>query len=115
MIKPGVSQIARQADAVAETLGAMANANRLLILCLLVEGEKTVGQIVDAVEIAQSAVSQHLAKMRQLQLVSCRRDGKQIYYSLASEAVSAIMRTLYQVYCQQPGVNTGTRPSHIAT
>lgn len=64
--KSDLSQLAGQAETVALTLDAMANANRLLILCHLMSGEKTVSQIVEAVSIAQSAVSQHLAKMRLL-------------------------------------------------
>jgi ArsR family transcriptional regulator, virulence genes transcriptional regulator len=97
--KTELVQLERQADTVAELLSAMANAKRLLILCQLAGGEKTVSQIVEAVAIAQSAASQHLAKMRLLQLVKTRRDGKQIYYSIASEAVASIMQSLYAVYC----------------
>lgn len=89
----------KKAGLAAETLSALANPSRLLILCHLSESEKTVNELVQAVALAQSAVSQHLSKMRALRLVKARREGKNMYYSIASEAVSAIMQTLYQVYC----------------
>lgn len=89
----------QKAGHVAETLSALANSNRLLILCQLFEGEKSVKDLVEAVSLAQSAVSQHLAKMRALQLVAARREGKQVYYAMASSEVAAIMKTLYRIYC----------------
>ncbi len=109
--KSDLLQLEKQAEKVAETLGAMANANRLLILCHLANDEKTVSQIVDAVSVAQSAVSQHLARMRLLGLVKSRREGKQIYYRLASDAVAAIMQTLYSIYC---GPQNGKRKRRTA-
>jgi len=92
----------KKAGLAAETLSALANPSRLLILCHLAESEKTVNELVEAVSLAQSAVSQHLAKMRALRLVKARREGKNMHYSIASEAVAAIMQTLYQVYCGPP-------------
>ena len=97
--KQDLQKLEKQAEVVAATLGAMANANRLMILCHLASGEKTVSELVEALSLAQSAVSQHLTIMRSLKLVRTRRDGKKIHYSIASEEVNAIMRTLYSVYC----------------
>ncbi len=108
--KSDLRQLERQAETVAKTLGAMANANRLLILCHLADGEKTVSQIVEAVAVTQSVASQHLAKMRLLNLVKTRRNGKQIYYSIASDAVMTIMQTLYAVYCA-PQVDGRAHPN----
>jgi ArsR family transcriptional regulator, virulence genes transcriptional regulator len=103
------SKLEKQAQSVAATLGAMANANRLLILCHLAGGEKTVSEIIEICSITQSAVSQHLAKMRLMGLVTTRREGKQIHYRIASEAVTAIMQTLYAFYCA-PQVRSKKQP-----
>lgn len=97
--KQDLQKLEKQAEVVAATLGAMANANRLMILCHLTNGEKTVSELVEALSLAQSVVSQHLTIMRNLKLVGARRDGKNVHYSIASEEVNAIMRTLYAVYC----------------
>lgn len=97
--KSDLSRLEQQAGLVAQTLGAMANANRLLILCHLASGEKTVTQLVAAISVAQSAVSQHLSKMRAMKLVKKRRAGKQVHYSIANDGVASIMQVLYRVYC----------------
>lgn len=102
MTRQELAVMEEKAGLVAETLSAMANPNRLLILCHLAEREKTVGELVEAISLAQSAVSQHLARMRALRLVKARRAGKQVYYVLASDAVASIMKTLYRVYCAAP-------------
>jgi ArsR family transcriptional regulator, virulence genes transcriptional regulator len=90
---------AKAADA-AELLSAMANPARLLILCSLVEGEKPVNELVAKCGISQSAVSQHLAKMRNLKLVTTRRNAQSIFYSLASPEVKQILSALYGIYCK---------------
>lgn len=88
-----------KADEVAATLGAMANPKRLLVMCTLLGGEKSVGELAEIVHLSPAALSQHLGKMRALRLVSTRRDGQTIYYSLASTEVQAMLETLYRVYC----------------
>lgn len=80
-------------------LAALANAKRLMTLCHMLEGEKSVGQLAELVGLAPAALSQHLARMRDLHLIRTRRDGQIIYYSLASAEVSAILETLYRLYC----------------
>jgi ArsR family transcriptional regulator, virulence genes transcriptional regulator len=80
-------------------LTALANEHRLAILCELVEGERPVGKLVDAVGLTQSALSQHLAKLRAAGIVATRRDAQTIYYRLASEAAANIMKTLADIYC----------------
>lgn len=88
-----------KAEEVAATLSAMANPKRLLVMCTLLTGEKSVGDLALIVQLSPAALSQHLGKMRALRLVSTRRDGQTIYYSLASTEVQAVLETLYQVYC----------------
>lgn len=80
-------------------LSAMANAKRLMVLCNLLEGEKSVGQLAEIVGLSPAALSQHLGKMRALRLVETRRDGQIIYYRLASTEVREILQTLYRLYC----------------
>jgi ArsR family transcriptional regulator, virulence genes transcriptional regulator len=99
--KNGMSEMEAKAAEAAELLGAMANPVRLLILCALVEGERSVTDLINRTAVSQSAVSQHLAKMRLQGLVSTRRDAQTIYYSLASKEVLAILTTLYNVFCKK--------------
>ena len=87
------------ADKAAALLKAMANQHRLLLLCLLNNGEMSVSEFNQQVSIPQSSLSQHLAALRRENLVVTRRDAQTIYYSLASEEVKAIINTLYQLYC----------------
>ena len=77
----------------------MANKRRLLILCQLADGEKSVGELEALVNLSQSALSQHLAILRRHGLVQTRRRAQSIYYSLASAEAAGIMATLYELYC----------------
>lgn len=88
-----------KAEEVAATLTAMANPKRLLVMCTLLAEEKSVGELAEIVHLTPAALSQHLGKMRALRLVSTRRDGQIIYYTLASAEVRAMLETLYKVYC----------------
>ena len=92
-----------KAEEVSRLLTAMANAKRLLVLCCLVEGERSVGQLAQTVGLNPAALSQHLGKMRALNLVATRRDGQSIYYRLASREVREILKTLYRLYCAPDG------------
>lgn len=85
----------------ASLLKAMANPVRLLVLCQLAEGEKSVGELEGGVEVSQSALSQHLALLRQRKLVKSRRAGQTIFYSLDGTEAPALLAALYQVYCSQ--------------
>ncbi len=80
-------------------LKAMSNQHRLMILCQLVPGEKCVGELESIVGLSQSALSQHLARLRRDNLVSTRREAQTIHYSLAGEEASAVIETLYGLYC----------------
>lgn len=85
----------------AETmLKILANKNRLLILCNLMEKERNVNELVELVGLSQSALSQHLSKMRELNLVSQRKEGKNIFYFIESLDLKALMSTLYLIYCK---------------
>lgn len=97
-----VALLARHAAQAASVLKLLANEHRLLILCRLTQGEFSVRQMVEACELPQSSVSQHLGKLRDGGLVKARRDGTSIYYSLADDAV----RKLIDMLCDRfaPGV-----------
>ncbi len=79
-------------------LKAMSNERRLLILCQLVHAERTVSELEDVIGLSQSALSQHLAVLRQHDLVKTRRSAQSIFYSLAGPAPRAIIETLYNLY-----------------
>ena len=84
----------------AETLlKSLSNSNRLLILCQLIGGEKSVGELESVIEIRQPTLSQQLARLRNDELVATRRDGKTIHYRLASEESRAVIELLYKLYC----------------
>lgn len=88
-----------QAEAAAELLRALGNPQRLRILCLLVDGERSVGEINEAVPLSQSALSQHLAVLRDQQLVSTRREAQTIYYRLLDGPAVAVLDTLHRQFC----------------
>lgn len=88
-----------KAEDASRLLTAMANPKRLLVLCNMLEGERSVGELADIAGLSSAALSQHLAKMRALSLVKTRRDGQTIYYSLASRDVRAVLETLYRLFC----------------
>lgn len=101
---------ARKASAL---LKAMSNEHRLLILCQLVTGERSVGELVRLVGLSQSALSQHLARLRRDQLVRTRREAQTIYYSLASKEALQVLGQLYDIYCGEQAAN-GHADGHAA-
>jgi ArsR family transcriptional regulator, virulence genes transcriptional regulator len=96
----------RAADQASELLKALANRHRLLIICQLIDGERSVGELAEFLNLRDSTVSQHLALLRKDGLVSARRDAQTIYYSIASEPARAVLKTLYQVFCAPPKTAT---------
>lgn len=94
-----LAELQRKASRATALLKAMANASRLLILCQLAEGEKSVGELERRVGLSQSGLSQHLALLRRKGIVQTRREAQSIFYSLASREAEAIMATLYKVFC----------------
>lgn len=81
-------------------LKQLASGPRLMILCSLVNGEKTVGELHEYVALSQSALSQHLAKLRIAGLVVSEKRGQMVYYSLSSMEAQAMISTLYLIYCR---------------
>lgn len=90
---------AEQASAL---LKSLANRHRLLIICQLIEGERSVGELADFLSIRDSTVSQHLALLRKDGLVAARRDGQTIWYAIASAPAREVLMTLYRVFCAAP-------------
>jgi DNA-binding transcriptional ArsR family regulator len=92
-------ELFEQARKASDLLKALSHESRLLILCLLAEGEKSVSELEDIMRMPQAAVSQQLARLRFDRLVNTRRDGRAIYYSIASAEVSSVISTLYGLFC----------------
>lgn len=88
-----------KAGAAEALLKAVANQNRLIILCELLKGERSVTALQGAIGLSQSALSQHLARLRDDDLVATRRVSQTIYYSLASDRVRKLIGLLYELYC----------------
>lgn len=82
-----------------ELLKAMSNEWRLMILCQLAEGEKTVGELQHFLGLSQSAVSQHLAILRREKIVKARKHAQSVSYSLAGDEAIMVMATLHDVFC----------------
>ncbi len=94
-----IKAMARRAEDAAGLLRAMAHGPRLKVLCELSGGERRVGDLVRASGLSQSALSQHLARLREDGLVTTRRDAQTIYYSLTDDRVRQIVRLLFHLYC----------------
>jgi DNA-binding transcriptional ArsR family regulator len=96
-----LARLETKAATVADLLRAMGNQRRLMILCKLVEhGELIVGDLAREVGLSQSAVSQHLAVMREEHLLSFRREGQTLWYRIADPRCEDLLATLYRLYCQ---------------
>lgn len=98
-LKIDLANMAEHADEAALLLKALANKNRLMILCLLSEGELSVGKLSEQLPLGQSALSQHLAVLRHDNLVQTRRESQTIYYSLADTKSARIIELLHDMYC----------------
>ena len=89
-----------RADHVAGRLALVANAKRLLILCELTKGERSVSALQQAVGLSQSALSQHLAKLREAQMVDTRRESQTIFYRISDPDLEVLMAALYEAFCK---------------
>lgn len=98
-VRVPATRLEDKAEEVAKLLAAMANAKRLMVLCNLIDGERSAGELAQLVELSDAALSQHLGKMRLMGLIEPRRAGQTIFYSLKSEEVRVILRTLYKLFC----------------
>ena len=100
-VRSSAEQMSEHAADASRLLKALANEKRLMILCLLVDGERTVSELNAMLDLSQSALSQHLAKLREEGLVATRRDGQAIYYRLADGNAAALIGTLHDLYCKR--------------
>lgn len=94
------SAMQQNATAAVTLLKSLANESRLMIMCVLTEGELSVGQLNQRIKLSQSALSQHLAVLREQGLVSTRRESQTIYYRLADSPAMNVIEILHEVYCE---------------
>ena len=94
-----LAELQKRAEHVAGRLDLMANPRRLMILCRLAEGEASVGELQAVVGVSQSALSQHLARLRAAGIVATRREAQTIHYRIADPDVRAMMTALYDIFC----------------
>ena len=92
-------QLVDNADMVAEFLSAIGNGKRFAIMCHLLGGELSVGEIAERVELSQSALSQHLARLRTEGIIDYRRAHRTLYYFVKNQNVASIISALYDIYC----------------
>ncbi|SDY68186.1 ArsR/SmtB family transcription factor [Citreimonas salinaria] len=95
-----ISELENRADHVAARLALVANAKRLLILCELAKGERSVRSLQDAVGLSQSALSQHLARLREAEMVATRREAQTIFYRISDPETETLMAALYEAFCK---------------
>ena len=100
-IAPPSDEMAANAQAATTYLKTLAHEGRLMILCHLGSGEKSVSELEALLQMRQAAVSQMLARLREEGLVATRRDGKTIYYSLANEDTRRVIGLLYDIFCSK--------------
>jgi ArsR family transcriptional regulator, virulence genes transcriptional regulator len=94
-----ISQLERAAEAASVLLKALSSPHRLMIVCRLIDGEQTVGALAGALGARESVISQHLAVLRRERIVSARRDGQSMHYSVASHAARAVVDALAKTIC----------------
>lgn len=94
------AELSESADRASNFLKSLANPQRLRILCLIMDGERPVGEIADAIGANQSAVSQHLALMRREGIVQPRRAAQTIYYRISDKNVTKLFRLLNEMFCK---------------
>jgi ArsR family transcriptional regulator, virulence genes transcriptional regulator len=95
----GSRELEAKAEHAAARLSLLANSKRLLVVCRLAEGEASVSELQALTGLSQSALSQHLARLREASVVVARREGQSVFYSLADEETRALMTALYEVFC----------------
>ena len=105
-----MDELSENAKRASNFLKALANENRLIILCCLAEGERNVGELETMLGIRQPSLSQQLARLRSDGLVKTRRDSKQVYYRLASEEAQQMIDLLYEMFCTGEPANAEHGP-----
>ena len=99
-IELSIKQIEEKIEKASDFLKIFSNRSRLLVLCNLINGKKTVNDLTLLIGIKQSALSQHLALMRQDKIVSTERSGKFIYYEIMDPSVKKLIEVLYEKFCK---------------
>lgn len=94
-----IKDLATKSEDVAALLAVLANSHRLRILCALQVGEHSVSELEEVVDLSQSALSQHLAKLREARIVATRREAQSIHYSIADDRVQQVLALLVKLYC----------------
>jgi DNA-binding transcriptional ArsR family regulator len=97
-------QMAFAASRASELMRTLGHKDRLMVLCHLISGEKSVGELAGLLEIPQSPLSQHLARMRKEELVTTRREAQTIFYSIASNEAARMVELMHELYCSDPRV-----------
>lgn len=95
-----IADLMTQARKASDMLKALSHETRLLILCLLSEGEKSVSEIEEIISLPQATVSQQLARLRFDKLVTTRRDGRMVYYRISDSNVGSVIESLYDLFCK---------------
>ncbi len=95
-----MAEMRKAAKSASDLLKILANDHRLVILCLLLEKEMSVKELGEHIELDQSPLSQHLARLRAEGLVSTRKESQHVYYSIKRRHAAAIIETLYELYCK---------------
>ena len=103
-MKVDPDQMATAADRASELLKSLGNRHRLLILCQLTEGERSVGDLAVFLRLRDSTVSQHLSLLRRDGLVQARRDGQTIWYAIASLPARRVLETLFEIFCKPASI-----------
>jgi DNA-binding transcriptional ArsR family regulator len=98
--KKDIEALMENARKASELLKALSHEARLVILCILSEGEKSVSELEEILSLPQAAVSQQLARLRFDRLVTTRREGRMIYYSIVDDEVATLVGTMYQLFCK---------------
>jgi DNA-binding transcriptional ArsR family regulator len=111
---PGVAAVVEHAPQAAALLKALGSEPRLLVLCSLVDGPRSVSEINARVPLSQSALSQHLAVLREAGVVTTRRESQTIHYSLAPGPARKVMAALYAAYCAPAGRDRRSRAARSA-
>lgn len=100
-LSPELTRMMKNARAASDFLKALAHENRLLLLCLLSERERSVTELEELLSLRQTTVSQQLARLRLDGLVTTRRDGKTVYYSLADANTLKFVKVIYEMFCSE--------------
>ncbi len=103
---PTASQMREHAADAAGLMKALGNESRLMILCMLTEGEQSVSDLNEIIPLSQSALSQQLARLRQQKLVKTRRESQTIFYSLANGPADRVIHLLHDIYCGTPACDS---------